>query len=636
MKKNFLQYFVLITLIVVSIYSIGNSNDIAKDNLVKTKLDDFNKAVDVFVKTEGHFPNDINDDYTCITKEGGNCYFGNLELASSDLVGTDFETFLPKQYDSYLKFEEASASDILKDYIDYEIEEIPTIDYEGKKYGGGIIYKCYEKEGDKCVDAFIFNPTKEAITSGKIIAQAGSTSDGYDEEDKCSDYNYDLCSGDSDCPPDTRSDGSQLYTCENVRRVNTPAGTCTYDQCYCSTCSGGGGGGCPQGYDVCGNCGGTETDPNNCGGCTQGYDACGVCGGGITDPNNCSGHPPIYSDVTTGSCDTDDINISWNNVDNEFIYEIVRDGVVIASPAKNSTSLPVDNLESSDPSYYPGKSYDYEVAYYVDNATYDRVSAGTKTVDAPESCVVEQDNCGSAINNDPSLYMPNSNLCKSGTSLVGSVAADSTNRNWNWQCSGGVDRCEVGVQVSCGSSNGTTVSSEPTGSQLCGNGSSLEGSVNAGGSQWSWTCRNDDAYAIGETITSSCSASCASGEVIDGGVCVPNTISGFEISDYDLDPRFVQTESDTCTINYTLEIPGTANSSSQTNCYVIDSNSNQTTVISQNLTGGTYTGEYSTDIFPKKSYKFYCEYDEAGDGSFVETTESNSVACILNPVFEEF
>jgi len=771
-SNTIVNILIFISVIALSAFSFIDSKQTGNDVVIKNKIQQFNMAIDIYLKTEGKFPLAKKDSgYSCIAPEGEKCYFEDIELEAESLVGTDFEVFLSKR-GLFNDNSVVSASDVVKDYIDYEIESLPVIEVGGEKYGGGIIYWCIEKEGEDCVAARIYDTTKNAIETGNVVAQANYTQDNYGDpvdcngtvngdavEDDCGVCGgdgstcicdqYNLCESNSDCPPDYRSDGSQLYTCQSVRDIDLGGGeTCTAKQCYCSTCSGGGGGSCPQGYDVCGLCGGTETDPNNCGGCTVGYDQCGVCGGNNSTCSDCAGVP--YGDTKVDQCGVcggdnstcldcngvpnggavldacnvcngdgstcadcngvpnggavldacnvcggdgtgcDDcngipnggavldacnvcngdgstcadcngvpnggavldacnvcggdgstcnnadanpectnpgndpyINITWGDTDGEAGYNILRDGSHIA------TALPVNSSSYDDNDVSGGVSYTYQIEYYDGSGTtysdfYDELGPVT----ARNNCGgTNTDNCGSA-HDVKSIDRPNSNLCSPSEGGV-SVTANSSSGNWEWECNSGSSECSADIDAVCGSSNGDIITDEPS-SGLCATGSMHFGSVREGNDEWSWDCISSDANNDGVQTGVQCSASCANGQVIDGGVCTNTLI----IDNPELDPRVVKTDSDTCTIGFDLQVPVAG----LVTCDIINNNGDviESNKVNSVLAAGTY-GPYShsNGVVPRRSYIVSCKYDEGSLGD-ITLVKSDPVACILNPTFSEF
>jgi len=119
--SSILNIFILTSVIVISLFSFSNSKNIGDDEVLIAKIAQFNRAVDVYLKTEGVYPNTEKGGQICIAPEGEKCYFGDLEIEAESLVGTDFGIFLKKR-NLFENNSIVSASSVVKDYVDYHNE----------------------------------------------------------------------------------------------------------------------------------------------------------------------------------------------------------------------------------------------------------------------------------------------------------------------------------------------------------------------------------------------------------------------------------------------------------------------------------------------------------------------------------
>jgi hypothetical protein len=574
MKKNkIFQYFALVVIIFVSIYSIQNTNDLAKDKAIETKIDKFHHAVDIFVKTEGHYPNGLDQDYTCIAPEGSKCYFNNLEIEAVSLEGTDFEVFLEDNNIYSNNISSVSASDVFNSSSNYKIEDIPVIEYKGAKYGGGILYACVEELGEDCADARVLTPTREALSLALYVVQAGNTNDPYnDDGDTCtrilpgSQGNcIDYCQIETffSCEEGGSESGTSYTSgniCQPPDEISNPTEYRWTSSCGCQErwdsyrCDGSGGTTQTDKWfstgvdncslipdDVCNptDCAdvvGGDSEINDCGICSldpdEGKDECGVCFGGIDDPNECPGGggddqcPNDPNKVAPGVCGCGVPDVDSDNdetLDCNDACPDVADGV--KDVCKNCV-LPEDAI--TDPNQC-------DVTL---DLTYTAGECGTGDVTFQWNTMPYVDYYYYYIEDDYSYWWDEDNLYSTTTLSLDLLELNEYHALgdiylFNLAAYGldyeddviypvqSPDACPI--TSSCGSIADTNNRPTDSNPDLCGEDSRLSGSVSVVGDGWGWTCES----TIDSSYATSCNIDCADGSLVSdaSGVCVVPTIN---------------------------------------------------------------------------------------------------------------
>jgi hypothetical protein len=204
---------------------------------------------------------------------------------------------------------------------------------------------------------------------------------------------------------------------------------------------------------------------------------------GVCDPkisgtltiNNC-GNPN-----NTGQPDAcGQVHVDWQQIVDRTVVGSNSSVVVPFSSnlPKNKTSVPVQVTYSSHCTYAAGATQRAS-----SNESYSVGSCGS-----PSSCGYR----GGTVSNEPT----NSQKCTNG----GYVRSNSFNGSrWTWECEGTngvwdggcyVNRAVPPTNGSCGSANGSTVSSHPSGSSACSNGNFSDTSDSS--SQYRWNCNGSN------------------------------------------------------------------------------------------------------------------------------------------------
>lgn len=122
--------------------------------------------------------------------------------------------------------------------------------------------------------------------------------------------------------------------------------------------------------------------------------------------------------------------------------------------------------------------------------------------------------CGSASGTDVATQPSGSALCKTGSAS----GLASANGQWTWNCtdSGTTSSCSAKIEGSgtCGSANGQTLASAPSGASLCASGDSA--SSVSGSGPWTWSCQGANNGSV-----VACSASMAAPAAASGCPALP-------------------------------------------------------------------------------------------------------------------
>ncbi|MAS87283.1 MAG: hypothetical protein CMH30_04820 [Micavibrio sp.] len=148
--------------------------------------------------------------------------------------------------------------------------------------------------------------------------------------------------------------------------------------------------------------------------------------------------------------------------------------------------------------------------YQSSNDTGGKTTVSSSITSAPSCAPIVAGGCGSANGTTRSSAPSGGSLCSAGT-----ASAVSGSGPWSWTCTGehggGNSSCSASASSngSCGSANGATLASAPSGGSLCSSGTA---SAVSGSGPWSWSCNSTDGGG-----NASCSASKAATAV--NGAC---------------------------------------------------------------------------------------------------------------------
>jgi len=438
-------------------------------------------------------------------------------------------------------------------------------------------------------------------------------------------------------------------------------------------------------------------------------DVCGTCGGTETDSLQCNNDPgnPFTLTTTPGSCESGLIDLSWDEASGDqqgYVVERLKGSstatTTLASPLSATSTSYQDDLNVSDSGFTGGQTYTYIVTptYIGGNGT-----SATSSASAPSSCLVitslDPGACDSQtidIAWGDIVGEDGYNVKRDGTTIEGPTSPDVTSHIDDFSVgsfspgtsysytveyfdSEGVTSTSLATStvsaLACSSVNncdttthGTTQLSKPT-ANLCSVGTDSGVTANATTKNWEWSCAD-------ATTSSDCSASvtlgcgtaigtptdtepttnlCITGNststaVTDTGdqwlwtcrndsaysldtveverQCDVENTNGVFISGFNLDPRIVADSADDCTANYTI----TSSNVASTTC-AIENNLGTSILDPVTFTSGVATST-STDIDPGFSYRISCVYDDGVEPAILKETEYQS--CNLNPQFFGF
>lgn len=170
------------------------------------------------------------------------------------------------------------------------------------------------------------------------------------------------------------------------------------------------------------------------------------------------------------------------------------------------------------------------------------------------------------------------------------------------------------IPAACGNidiGEGGTITNNPD--LLCDTGNLTQG-PNENSGYWSWYCGSTQ-----------CSAVCPDGQVVssDTNRCVDGQINAnVDVTDWSFDPRIVPDPSSSCVAKWDTDFSHPEN----TTCKIVSNDGREISV-------DALSGEHSSDILPRQSYRLICEF--AYGETYVQD-QTEELECILNPDFSEF